>query len=211
MKRTRQIKCLASLSVVLSIMLSLVQVNAFAVTQFELDEIRKEKNKLTAQREQCQTEIDELQAKQASALEQKAALDERNQYALKQVRLISEQVELDRRNQNNENKKIKPNVLRVIRIKEDAIRELVYETFMEKGRSMFDMFDDSKIVFDISFDMDAKDLICAIHDENSFREYGSVDFEKISSVVEETTTSVYSSKPYIDLEVNDGVYKTKQQ
>lgn len=108
-------------------------------------------------------------------------------------------------------KRIKPNVLRVMRIKEDAIRELVYETFMEKGRSMFDMFDNSKIVFDISFDMDAKDLICAIHDENSFREYGSVDFEKISSVVEETATSVYSSKPYIDLEVNDGVYKTKQQ
>lgn len=94
MKRTRQIKCLASLSVVLSIMLSLVQVNAFAVTQFELDEIQKEKNELTAQREQCQIEIDELQAKQASALEQKAALDERNQYALKQVQLISEQVEL---------------------------------------------------------------------------------------------------------------------
>lgn len=107
-------------------------------------------------------------------------------------------------------KKLKPNVLRVMRIKEDAIRELVYETFMEKGRTMFDMFDNSKVVFDISFDMDAKDLICAIHDENNFREYGSVDFEKISSVVEETATSVYSSKPYIDLEVNDGVYKTKQ-
>ena len=38
--------------------------------------------------------IDELQARQASALEQKAALDERNQYALKQVQLITEQVEL---------------------------------------------------------------------------------------------------------------------
>lgn len=43
------------------------------------------------------------------------------------------------------------------------------------------------------------------------REYGSVDFEKISSVVEEAATSVYSSKPYIDLELNDGGYKTKQQ
>ena len=94
MKRAWHIKCLASLSIVFSIVLSLVQVNAFAVTQFELDEIQKEKEELTAQRELCQAGIDELQARQASALEQKAALDERNQYTLKQVQLITEQVEL---------------------------------------------------------------------------------------------------------------------
>ena len=94
MKRAWHIKCLASLSIVFSIVLSLVRVNAFAVTQFELEEIQQEKNELTAQREQCQVKIDELQARQASALEQKAALDERNQYALKQVQLITEQVEL---------------------------------------------------------------------------------------------------------------------
>lgn len=94
MKRAWHIKRLASLSIVFSIVLSLVQVNAFAVTQFELDEIQKEKEELTAQRELCQAGIDELQARQASALEQKAALDERNQYALKQVQLIAEQVEL---------------------------------------------------------------------------------------------------------------------
>lgn len=94
MRRTWHMKCLASLSIVFSIVLSLVQVNAFAVTQFELDEIQKEKEELTAQRELCQAGIDELQARQASALEQKAALDERNQYALKQVQLITEQVEL---------------------------------------------------------------------------------------------------------------------
>lgn len=94
MRRTWHIKRLASLSIVFAIMLSLVQVNAFAVTQFELEEIQQEKNELTAQREQCQVKIDELQARQASALEQKAALDERNQYALKQVQLITEQVEL---------------------------------------------------------------------------------------------------------------------
>ena len=94
MRRTWHIKRLASLSIVFAIMLSLVRVNAFAVTQFELEEIQQEKNELTAQREQCQVKIDELQARQASALEQKAALDERNQYALKQVQLITEQVEL---------------------------------------------------------------------------------------------------------------------
>ena len=46
MKRAWHIKCLASLSIVFSIVLSLVQVNAFAVTQFELDEIQKEKEEL---------------------------------------------------------------------------------------------------------------------------------------------------------------------
>ena len=94
MRRTWHIKRLASLSIVFAIMLSLVQVNAFAVTQFELEEIQQEKNELTAQREQCQVKIDELHARQASALEQKATLDERNQYTLKQVQLIKEQVEL---------------------------------------------------------------------------------------------------------------------
>ena len=96
----------------------------------------------------------------------------------------------------------KPNIVRVMRIREDAIRELVYETIIDKGEFIFDLLDSTKVVFDISFDMDNKDLICVVHDENSFKEYGSVDFSKISSVVDETATSVYSRKRYIDLELN---------
>ena len=99
-------------------------------------------------------------------------------------------------------KRLKPNIVRVMRIREDAIRELVYETIIDKGEFIFDLLDSTKVVFDISFDMDNKDLICVVHDENSFKEYGSVDFSKISSVVDETATSVYSRKRYIDLELN---------
>lgn len=107
-------------------------------------------------------------------------------------------------------KRLKPNVLRVMRIKEDAIRELVYETIMEKGEFIFDLLDSTTVIFEISFDMDAKDLICAIHNEKScWNQCGSVDFDKISSLIEETATSIYSPKPYVDLELNDGSFSIK--
>ena len=40
-----------------------------------------------------------------------------------------------------------------MRIREDAIRELVYETIIDKGEFIFDLLDSTKVVFDISFDI----------------------------------------------------------
>lgn len=81
MKKALRRKGIVSLLVLFSLSISLRAGEAFAVTQSEIDDIQRQRESLTAQREQSQAKVDELQAEQASLLEQKAALDARNQYA----------------------------------------------------------------------------------------------------------------------------------
>ena len=94
MKKALRRKGIVSLLVLFSLSISLRAGEAFAVTQSEIDDIQRQREALTAQREQSQAKVDELQAEQVSVLEQKAALDARNQYALAQIQLINEQIEL---------------------------------------------------------------------------------------------------------------------
>lgn len=93
-RKTQRFKSVISLITMLALCLSLGFTQAFAVTQAEIDEIQRQKDELTALRQQSQQKVDELEAQQASVLEQKAALDERNLYALDQISLISEQINL---------------------------------------------------------------------------------------------------------------------
>lgn len=95
MERKKQpFRSIIPLITILALCLSLCATQAFAVTQAEIDEIQRQKDELTAMRQQSQQKVDELEAQQASVLEQKAALDERNLYALEQISLISEQIDL---------------------------------------------------------------------------------------------------------------------
>ena len=94
MKKALRRKGIVSLLVLFSLSISLCAGEAFAVTQSEIDDIQRQREALTAQREQSQAKVDELQAEQVSVLEQKAALDARNQYARVQIQLINEQIEL---------------------------------------------------------------------------------------------------------------------
>lgn len=93
-RKTQRFKRIIALITMLALCLSLGITQAFAVTQAEIDEIQRQKDELTAMRQQSQQKVDELEAQQASVLEQKAALDERNLYALEQISLISEQIDL---------------------------------------------------------------------------------------------------------------------
>ena len=76
------------------LLLFAVPVDAFAVTQAEIDEIQRKKDELAELRDLSQKKVDNLKAEQASVLEQKAALDESNQFALEQLDLIAEQIGL---------------------------------------------------------------------------------------------------------------------
>jgi len=112
-------------------------------------------------------------------------------------------------------KHLKNNELRVIRIGEDAIRELILEHFMENGAQYFDLLDVTKVFFSGYFDMDERDLICAVYDENSdfkkdFLGEKKLDFSEISDIVGETTTSLYSGgKRYAVLEMTDEGFRKK--
>lgn len=94
MKKAQCTKVFASMLIVFSLSLSFSQAEAFAVARADLDWIEQQLETLSIQREESQAKVDELQNRQASVLEQKAALDERNQYTQKQIDLINEQLAL---------------------------------------------------------------------------------------------------------------------
>ena len=76
------------------LILGVLPVQAFAVTQAEIDELERRKEAIEAKVEEKQAVADELEAQHASALEQKQALDERNEYLIQQLQLNDEQIAL---------------------------------------------------------------------------------------------------------------------
>ena len=66
----------------------------FAVTQAEIDELERRKEAIEEKVEEKQAVVDELEEKQASVLEQKRALDERNDYLYEQLSINAEQIAL---------------------------------------------------------------------------------------------------------------------
>ena len=68
--------------------------SASAVTQEEIEELRDQRDVLTAEREAQQAVIDDLAERQADVFETKTAMDERNSYTLEQMRLNGEEIAL---------------------------------------------------------------------------------------------------------------------
>ena len=100
-------------------------------------------------------------------------------------------------------KRMKNNELRVMRIKEAAIREFVYEMLTEHGENIFNIPDITKVSIQTYFDMQERDLICVVHNRKSFPMNEFVDFDAISDLVGETTCTVFTSKPYVELDIED--------
>ena len=75
-------------------MLFLLPIRCFAVTQEELENIEAQREVLETRRDNIEKKVSDLSASHASALEQKAALDERNQITLKQIKLLMDQIDL---------------------------------------------------------------------------------------------------------------------
>lgn len=67
---------------------------ANAVTQSEIDALKAERDKITAQRMEKQAVVDRLEAERASVVDRKQAMDERNSYTLQQMELNREEIEL---------------------------------------------------------------------------------------------------------------------
>lgn len=77
-----------------ALMLFLLPIRFFAVTQEELETIEAQREVLETRRDNIEKKVSELSASHASALEQKASLDERNQITLKQIKLLMDQIDL---------------------------------------------------------------------------------------------------------------------
>ncbi len=76
------------------LMVSVFIPQAFAVTQAEVDAMEAKRDELRAQLNAQQKVIDELEAQQADILEKKYAMDERNKFAIEQIELNSQEIQL---------------------------------------------------------------------------------------------------------------------
>ncbi len=93
-KRTSVIAVLLCLAMVFTLALGVLPNEAHAVTQAEIDALQAQKDALTSRREEKQALVDELESQHATILEQKLAMDARNEYTQQQIDLTNEQIDL---------------------------------------------------------------------------------------------------------------------
>ncbi len=85
------------LTIIISLLLVLtfiLPLTAYGVTQDDIDKVQQERDELAEKQRQSQSKIDQLREEQASVMEQKEALDERNTIAGEQLRLTQQQIAL---------------------------------------------------------------------------------------------------------------------
>ena len=69
-------------------------VQAYAVTQSEIDELEAQRDAIKAQRLEKQAVVEALEEEKASVVAQKQAMDERNMYTIQQMQLNSQEIEM---------------------------------------------------------------------------------------------------------------------
>lgn len=92
--KKRHIKKIFSLALCLALAASMLPGRAFAISQADIDALEAERDKISAQRQERQAVVEQLEAEHATVLERKLAMDERNAYTIQQMELNSEQIAL---------------------------------------------------------------------------------------------------------------------
>ena len=78
----------------LTLVISVIGTQAFAVSQSQIDALEDQKKELKTQRQEMQTSIDGLENQKADVLQKKQALDEQNEVARQEIEHINEQIDL---------------------------------------------------------------------------------------------------------------------
>ncbi len=92
--RKRSVIRLLSCALVCVFLLLLLPGQAWAVSQEEIDELRKERLAIAEEHEEKQAKVDELEEQKASVVEKKKAMDERNEFARKEIESIEREISL---------------------------------------------------------------------------------------------------------------------
>ncbi len=90
----RLLSVLLAAALMLPVLSGAAPVEASAVSQEELDQLKTERDALVRQRQEQQAVVNELKNQQASVLAVKQALDERNMYTQWQIQLTQQEIEL---------------------------------------------------------------------------------------------------------------------
>lgn len=100
-----------------------------------------------------------------------------------------------RYNGRMEMKRMQENEIRIIKVTENAIRELLYETIIENGRRYFDLPNDDEICYEIQLDLEKGEMLCAAF-STKLSHFELDRIEGLSSITE-TTSSFFSPKRHI--------------
>ena len=92
--RKKSVTRLLSCALVCVFLFLLLPGKAWAVTQEEIDELRKERIAIAEEHEEKQAKVDELEEQKASVVEKKKAMDERNEFARKEIESIEREISL---------------------------------------------------------------------------------------------------------------------
>ena len=79
---------------VMSLMVSIIPVSAYAVTEDEVADIQAQKKEISGRVKDCKERLDALKQQQANVLEQRAALMEQNKLTQEQIDLVQEQIDI---------------------------------------------------------------------------------------------------------------------
>lgn len=90
----RKSKAILSCLLAFFLVLNAQNISAEAVSQNEIDTLKKQRDKIAEEKAAQQAIVDELEAQHASVLERKLALDERNGYTLEQMELNEQEIAL---------------------------------------------------------------------------------------------------------------------
>lgn len=96
MKKKTVVSILALLLVVMmliSLFVSILPSSAYALTQADIDAMRKQKDEISNQMAECKERIASLEEEQANVLEQKSALEVESQLADEQLKIVAQELE----------------------------------------------------------------------------------------------------------------------
>ena len=79
---------------VMSLMVSIIPVSAYAVTEDEVAAIQAQKKEISGRVKDCKERLDALKQQQANVLEQRAALMEQNKLTQEQIDLVQEKIDI---------------------------------------------------------------------------------------------------------------------
>lgn len=101
-------------------------------------------------------------------------------------------------------KRLKDGEIRVIRVKEEAIREFLFEMLIEKLEAYFDLLDGTTVFYEFGMDFDTRDMTFAVRDKKFLRpESDFTEFEEIKDFVGETTKTLFAPNRYIRLKKDE--------
>ena len=93
-KKFTRIVCIILALLMVVGLVAYVVPSAFAVTQYEIDQLQAQRDKIRAEQEDVKEQLNALQGEMSSVIAKKVALDEQNELNRQDIELINEQIEV---------------------------------------------------------------------------------------------------------------------